>query len=104
MQAGHPCPHLPTSYYGPWSVVLDNSSYLTEPQHWNTTGFNPIFASSAEIVFSVPDGTYSYTVLPQATFDTSGNVTVQGSDQVVTVGYNGIPVLSCPAYTATTTT
>lgn len=69
---------IPTSTVGTWSV--------------NLNGTNESMTSSAEITFSMPNGTYSYSVSTSAGYEalpSSGSVTVAGSlvDVWVTILY-----------------
>ena len=75
----------------PWAVVLDNQTVVqpsnaTLPLSYNTSHLTYDSNYSA-IWFSLPDGTYSYTILPKNFYglEQSGNVTVDGSDVVVQV-------------------
>jgi hypothetical protein len=100
-------------FYGswllPWAVVLDNSTVVVQPSNATL----PLTYSGAHltsdsnystIVFSVPNGTYNYTIVPKDPFnpEQSGNLTVDGSDVQVQVG-EFITAMGCSSTTTTTT-
>jgi hypothetical protein len=104
----------------PWGVVLDNNTVEVQPSNapvpltWdgdsNYTVSGP-YRNYTTISFSVPNGTYNYSILPTSPFgDTnqSGSVTVKGSDIQVEVS-QFTPVMLCTtsttteAYTSSTT-
>src|SRR5271155_180344 len=71
----------PAVYIIPWSVTLSNGMTIEEPQGNNTQccGGSPNFAKYSSIVFSVPDGAYSY-VDRINNLNATGEVTVDGKD------------------------
>jgi hypothetical protein len=85
----------PTTYVAPWAVTLNNTITLSQPPNvtvpasvssWERTPNN-----NPTIVFSVPDGTYSYVVYPLSpVFGESGIVIVNGQDVTILVQYQGI--------------
>jgi hypothetical protein len=100
------CPY--GSWLFPWAVVLDNSTVVVQPSNATlplTYGGTHLTSDSnySTIVFSVPDGTYNYTVVPNDPFnpEQSGNVTVDGSDVQVQVG-EYITAMGCSSTTTTT--
>jgi hypothetical protein len=85
----------PTFFVGPWSVTLGSQGTIAEPSNailpvqGTASSLNP----NDTITFSVPEGTYPYSVGPAVYFQpSSGVVSVFGSD--VTVILDG-PVTSC---------
>jgi hypothetical protein len=99
-------------YYGswlfPWAVVLDNSTVVVQPSNATlplTYGGTHLTSNSnySTIVFSVPNGTYNYAVVPNDPFnpEQSGNVTVAGSDVQVEVG-EYITAMGCSSTTTIT--
>ena len=88
----------PLAYVAPWSVTLGNEveaepASATLPIPNDTYAASPLYADDSTIVFSVPDGTYQFSISPFGPFGPdSGTVTVDGAD--VTVPLNG-PFLSC---------
>ncbi len=101
----------PEVWLAPWAVTLNNQTVVrpsnaTLPLSENSFGAGASGENYSVIAFSVPDGTYSYIVYPQSFLGQTGNVTVDGSDVLITV--HGAPV-SCttstsPTATTTTTT
>ena len=92
----------PPVYTAPWEVTLGNEtevepSNATLPIPTNTATESGAFQKYSTIAFSVPDGTYAYTVQIAGVQPTSGIVVVSGSD--VTIGTSGLP----PACVATPT-
>lgn len=92
----------PSVYVAPWSVTLGT---ITEAEPPGTPlpilngGYSagPEPSSIYTIVFSVPNGTYQYSVRPQGAFYAySGTVTVNGADVLITL--NG-PAISCTTTT-----
>ena len=89
-------------YLAPWEVILGN---MKEVQPNNATlplsefSFEAAhgFYNDSIISFLVPNGTYSYQVLPKAFLGMSGNLTVKGSDLIV-------DVRAAPVSCTTTTT
>ena len=86
----------PTIYAPKWSVTLGN---ITKSAQTNNTASNTAYAeplSPPPIVFSVANGVYQYTIGPSNDEfqPSSGTVTVNGADVIVTV--TG-PVTSCTA-------
>lgn len=82
------------AYASPWAVSLNNKTTIVEPasatapiQESGVEEYSPSFKNTSVIIFSVPNGTYSYTILPKSVFQQSGNITVSSSDQVVRVTY-----------------
>lgn len=100
-------------YYGswlfPWAVVLDNNTVVVQPSNATlpvTYGEGSLLTSDSNystIVFSVPNGTYTYAILPKDPFngEQSGNVTVDGTDVQVQVG-QFITAMGCSSTTTTT--
>ena len=101
------------SYFIPWSVTLTASSYreTTKAQPPGSTGTPNGFtstkdASYSSISFSVPDGTYSYTLNPTNDFEnsqtgaSSGTITINGNNVTVYVHFN---LASCGSTITTTT-
>ena len=90
----------PAVYVAPWSVTLGNTTESEPPNMAVSNGgysAGPEPPSVYTIVFSVPNGTYQYSVHPQGAFYTySGTVTMNGSD--VSIMVNG-PVISCTTTT-----
>ena len=82
-----PCPYGGGWTY-PWAVVL-NDQTVVEPSNATlgvsegTIAHNDVNYSA--IWFSLPNGTYSYTILPSTYFEQSGNVTVADSGTVILV-------------------
>ncbi len=81
----------PAVYTAPWSVAMGAE---TEAEPANTTlpvpssgiSGSPSFVNESAIVFSVPNGVYSYTIAPKFGFSsTSGTVTVQGDDLTISL-------------------
>ena len=80
----------PPFYLAPWSVTLGNETAIFGPanatlplsdSHYEAA---QQFKAYAVIVFSVPNGTYTYSVQPQFLAQ-KGTVTVNGADLVVQV-------------------
>ena len=101
-------------YYGswlfPWAVVLDNSTVVVQPSNATlplTYSGTHLTSDSnySTIVFSLPNGTYNYTIVPNDPFnpEQSGNVTVAGSDVQVEVG-EYITAMGCTTTTSTSST
>jgi hypothetical protein len=91
-------------FYGswllPWAVMLDGQTIVqpsnaTLPISYNGTRLTGDSIYST-ISFSLPDGTYSYTILPNDPLGSpqSGNVTVDGSDVEVQV-YAFVTAMGC---------
>ncbi|MHB8566445.1 MAG: hypothetical protein ACYC7D_08580 [Nitrososphaerales archaeon] len=99
------CPY--GSWLLPWAVVLDNTSVVGQPSNatlpltYNGTHLTSDSNYSA-IWFSVPNGTYSYTILPKNFYgiEESGNVTIEGSNVVVRIGAF-ITAMGCSSATTT---
>lgn len=96
------CPPPPETYVAPWAVTINNKTTIVGPPGWSfplpsTVEFRPSFRNSSIIVFSVPDGNYSYVVYPQTVFAQSGTVLVSGSNLVVQVEIKGM-VAPCLAH------
>ena len=102
-------------YYGswhyPWAVALDNTTIVVQPSNATlplaydeATGVPYSDINYSTIVFSVPNGTYSYSVLPKDPFnpEESGNVTVDGSGVQVMIG-QFITAMGCSSTTTTST-
>lgn len=99
-------------YFIPWSVTLRNgSSYsITKAQPPNSNPSNGFTSTKNEsystISFSVPDGTYNYTLNPTNDFEnaqtgaSSGTITVDGDNVTVYVRVN---LASCGSTITTTT-
>lgn len=85
----------PPIFAGPWSVTL-GSQTITEPSNATlpVQGTGSSSNPNDTITFSVPNGTYPYTVGPGIYFQpSSGVVNVNGLDVHVILGG---PVTSCP--------
>jgi hypothetical protein len=90
----------PPSFLIPWSVTLEisvgMSITLTQPSNFSVQccGGSPSYRPYSSIVFTVPNGTYSYAVVENGVdfIPSSGNVTVDGHN--VTVMLQG-EVFSC---------
>ena len=94
------------SWLVPWAVVLDNSTMLVQPSNATLPlTYNGAHLTSnsnySAIWFSVPDGSYDYTVLPSSFRGEmqSGTVTIVGSNVVVQVSAF-ITAMSCSSTTA----
>jgi hypothetical protein len=84
-----PCSSQST-YYAPWGVILDNATTITEPNLESPPGsffygWSPAFKNYSVIIFSVPNGRYSYAEWPNNVFTQKGTVVVNGVDTVVHV-------------------
>ncbi|MDA4116485.1 MAG: hypothetical protein OK442_08020 [Thaumarchaeota archaeon] len=81
----------PPLYVVPWSVTLGNvtiaqPSNATLPITSEPSNPSQTNQSLSTIVFSVPDGSYQYTISPKGTFSSDyGSVTVNGAGVLVTV-------------------
>ncbi len=101
------CPY--GSWLFPWAVALDGQTVVqpsnaTLPLSYN--GSHLTGDSSYSIIsFSLPDGTYSYNILPDDPLGSlqSGSVTVDGGDVVVQV-YAFITAMGCSSTTTNTST
>ena len=80
----------PPVWVGPWEVVLNNATTMVKPpnatlplpeSYWGGTENQ----NYSEIWFSVPNGTYTYSVFPRTALHQSGIISMVGSDQVVLV-------------------
>ncbi len=97
------CPQGP-GFYGeiaiPWAVTLGNNLTITEPS--GAIVGTAVAATSnlrySLIAFSVPDGTYNFTVYPSGFNIQSGSITVNGEDVAVQLHY---VVSSCQPETTT---
>ena len=94
------------SWLLPWAVVLDNSTMLVQPSNATLpltyNGANLTSNSNySTIWFSVPDGTYDYSVLPSNFHgqEQSGTVTIAGSNVLVQVSAF-ITAMGCSSTTA----
>lgn len=103
------CPY--GSWLIPWAVVLDNET-LVQPS--NATVPTPSSypdsrltsdSNYSAIWFSVPNGNYSYKILPENFFgvEVSGNVTVNGSNGEVQI-YAFVTAMGCSTTSTTMTT
>lgn len=99
------------SYHLPWGVVLDNSTTLVQPSnaslplaYYSRTSASRSDSNYSTITFSVPNGTYSYTIIPKDPFNRVqwDNVTVEGSDVQVEV-WEFVTAMGCTTSTATET-
>lgn len=104
------CPYA--SYHLPWGVVLDNSTTIVQPSNASLplasdsqTSVSGSDSNYSAITFSVPNGTFSYTIIPKDPFNRiqSGNVTVDGSDVQVGV-WEFVTAMGCSTTTTTSTT
>jgi len=81
----------PKVWTAPWAVVMDKQtiaqpSNATLPLSENSFKASPSFENYSAIWFSVPNGTYSYAILPQLALPQhSGSVTVDGMDTTIEV-------------------
>jgi hypothetical protein len=88
----------PLAYIAPWSVTLGNEveaepAGATLPIQNDTYTASPLYANDSTIIFSVPDGTYQFSISPFEPFGPdSGTVTVNGADVIVPLSG---PFLSC---------
>jgi hypothetical protein len=89
----------PPVWQAPWGVVLDGRTTIIRPSNASLPLSNSSFIISYNygnysiIWFSLPNGTYSYSVIPRGGGSaSSGNVTVSGSDTTVEV-YGAATVL-----------
>jgi len=93
----------------PWAVVLNNQTIVqpsnaTLPLLRSTNGTSDDFdINYSAIWFSLPNGTYSYTIFPKNFYgqEQSGNVTIDRSDVVVQVSAF-ITAMGCSSTAATT--
>jgi len=97
------CPPPPLTYPASWAVSLNNKTIVEPPSAGfplpEQPEFSPAFKIYSTITFSVPDGTYNYTVYPQPVFFLqNGKVVVNGSDVVVQVDVNKIIGGGCMAH------
>jgi hypothetical protein len=93
------CPVGP-GWLFPWGVMLDNQT-LTQPSNATLPlSSNPLHftgdSNYSMIWFSLPNGTYSYKIIPDDSLGSaqSGNITVDGSNVVVQV-YAFIMAMGC---------
>jgi hypothetical protein len=94
----------PPAYLAPWAVSLSNGVTIIQPPNatlpLSESGpftFTASYKNYSMIAFSVPDGTYNFTLYPQVEFfHQSGSVSVDGSD--VTIQPRGT-VIPCAATT-----
>jgi hypothetical protein len=96
------CPY--GSWLYPWGVML-NGETLTQPSNAtvppSVTAMHITSDSNLSIIsFSVPNGTYSYTILPKSSLGQSSNVTIDGSNVEVQV-YAFITAADCSSSTTT---
>jgi hypothetical protein len=88
----------PPVYVVPWSVTLGSvtiaqPSNATLPITSEPSNSSQTNQTLSTIVFSVPDGSYQYTVSPKGTFSSDyGSVTVNGTGVLVTVN---APAIGC---------
>lgn len=96
---------LPPKYLIPWMVVLHSQSGLTSTKIQPSSKANfseccslsPSFKNYSTIIFTVPDGKYTYSITPNELLPDSGTVTVAGKDAVVQLY---ITITSCGSTTA----
>jgi hypothetical protein len=93
------------SWFIPWAVVLDNQTVVVQPSNATLPlSYNgaPLTGDSnySTIWFSLPNGTYSYTILPKDPLGSaqSGYVTVDGSEVAVQV-YAFVEAMGCSTTT-----
>jgi hypothetical protein len=77
-------------WLAPWAVTLNNQTIVRPADATlplSESGFQAqgSFENYSIITFSVPNGSYSYTVYPQNFLGQSGNLTVNDDDTVVQV-------------------
>ncbi|MGD0478494.1 MAG: hypothetical protein ABSB29_10080 [Nitrososphaerales archaeon] len=94
----------PKVWTAPWAVVMDKQtiarpSNVTLPLSESLFNSLPSYENYSAIWFSVPNGTYSYAILPQAFPPHSGSVTVDGMDTTIEV--HGATIL-CTVTTSST--
>ena len=75
------------SYVSPWAVTLGKIT-IAQPSNATLPLSGAYSESSAyylisKIVFTVPNGSYNYTVIPSELMPASGTVNVNGSDSIV---------------------
>ena len=95
------------SWLLPWAVVLDNSTVVVQPSNATLPlSYNGTYLTSdsnySAIWFSIPNGTYSYTVHPTNFYgiEESGNVTIAGSDAIVQISAF-VTAMGCSSTTTT---
>jgi hypothetical protein len=86
----------PLVYWAPWYVTLGNMtevepSNATIPFTGNSDTASPLYQIYSTIVFTVPDGTYNYTLYFQAVQPGPQIVVVNGSDVTIDTSGPGIP-------------
>ena len=77
-------------WLAPWSVTLNNQTIVrpsgaTLPLSEGGFQAGGTFQNDSVISFSVPNGTYSYSIDPKAFLGQAGNLTVDGDDIIVQV-------------------
>jgi hypothetical protein len=93
------------SWFIPWGVDLDGQTVVQPSNATLPLSFNgaPLTSDGnySAIWFSLPNGTYSYTILPNDPLGSaqSGNVTVDGSDVTVQV-YAFVEAMGCSTTSA----
>ena len=101
------CPY--GSWLVPWGVMLDNQVAVQPSNATLPTSSNGARLTGdsnySTIWFSLPNGTYSYTILPDDPLGShqSGNITVDGSNLMIQV-YAFITEIGCSSTVATTST
>jgi len=95
----------PPVWQAPWGVVVDGRTTIIRPSNASlplaNNSFDVIGSGIYSIIwFSLPNGTYSYSIIPRGGGGaSSGNVTVNGSDTTVEV-YGAVTVLCTSVSTA----
>lgn len=93
----------------PWSVTIGNTTEVQPPGTTLPISNYSLEGTSNEnfsvIVFSLPDGHYSFTVSPSAGFfmPTTGSLTIDGTDVLVQIAYTGTSCTVTQTRTETTT-
>jgi len=92
----------PPVFLAPWSVTLENKNYLVEPPNSNLSECctaSPSSRAYSTIVFSLPDGSYGFTISPNLLSPQRGTVSVSGHDVTVQVSEE---IASCGSATTST--
>jgi len=79
-------PCSPPIYFIPWSVTLGNGMSIAEPPHDNFSeccAGSQSYTNYSSIVFSVPNGNYTFSTNGPQFFTESGNVSVDSKDVTV---------------------
>ena len=93
----------PPAYASQWAIALNGHTTVVAPSNAQLPLSNteiqasPDYKNLSVIWFHVPNGVYTYVVMPSDFFP-NGNVTINGADTIVTV--NG-PFLGCTTQIST---